>query len=142
MLRLLIFVFAIRRRHTRCALVTGVQTCALPISRSPTVRSSPCPAVLGPGGTRTVGLRGRGLDVLRGPFVEVVDVIADVAAMLAEARPVAGRAHLFECPARQADIKGGLVGVQKRAALLRIGGTGDLGVPLRRAPGGLATRQR
>src|SRR3546814_9780922 len=23
-----------RRRHTRCALVTGVQTCALPISRS------------------------------------------------------------------------------------------------------------
>src|SRR3546814_985409 len=26
------FVFSIRRRHTRCALVTGVQTCALPIS--------------------------------------------------------------------------------------------------------------
>src|SRR3546814_3905157 len=26
-------VFASRRRHTRCALVTGVQTCALPISR-------------------------------------------------------------------------------------------------------------
>src|SRR3546814_9909227 len=26
------FVFASRRRHTRCALVTGVQTCALPIS--------------------------------------------------------------------------------------------------------------
>src|SRR3546814_13219240 len=75
MLRLLIFVFAIRRRHTRCALVTGVQTCALPISRSPTVRSSPCPAVIGLGGTRTVGLRGRGLDVLRGPFVEVVDEI-------------------------------------------------------------------
>src|SRR3546814_8434523 len=25
------FVFASRRRHTRCALVTGVQTCALPI---------------------------------------------------------------------------------------------------------------
>src|SRR3546814_1177162 len=27
--------FSSRRRHTRCALVTGVQTCALPISRSP-----------------------------------------------------------------------------------------------------------
>src|SRR3546814_19147117 len=27
-----IFFFASRRRHTRCALVTGVQTCALPIS--------------------------------------------------------------------------------------------------------------
>src|SRR3546814_10279691 len=28
----MVFVFASRRRHTRCALVTGVQTCALPIS--------------------------------------------------------------------------------------------------------------
>src|SRR3546814_10745667 len=27
-----ILLFASRRRHTRCALVTGVQTCALPIS--------------------------------------------------------------------------------------------------------------
>src|SRR3546814_1085971 len=29
---LLVFFFSSRRRHTRCALVTGVQTCALPIS--------------------------------------------------------------------------------------------------------------
>src|SRR3546814_1480621 len=29
------FFFSSRRRHTRCALVTGVQTCALPISASP-----------------------------------------------------------------------------------------------------------
>src|SRR3546814_8347130 len=28
----IIFFFSSRRRHTRCALVTGVQTCALPIS--------------------------------------------------------------------------------------------------------------
>src|SRR3546814_1337510 len=27
------FFFSSRRRHTRCALVTGVQTCALPIYR-------------------------------------------------------------------------------------------------------------
>src|SRR3546814_5442578 len=26
-----LFLFSSRRRHTRCALVTGVQTCALPI---------------------------------------------------------------------------------------------------------------
>src|SRR3546814_11311592 len=26
------YFFSSRRRHTRCALVTGVQTCALPIS--------------------------------------------------------------------------------------------------------------
>src|SRR3546814_3664678 len=28
------FFFSSRRRHTRCALVTGVQTCALPICAS------------------------------------------------------------------------------------------------------------
>src|SRR3546814_9566868 len=29
---MLFIFFSSRRRHTRCALVTGVQTCALPIS--------------------------------------------------------------------------------------------------------------
>src|SRR3546814_20627672 len=29
-----LFVFSSRRRHTRCALVTGVQTCALPICQN------------------------------------------------------------------------------------------------------------
>src|SRR3546814_5491986 len=29
---LFVFLFSSRRRHTRCALLTGVQTCALPIS--------------------------------------------------------------------------------------------------------------
>src|SRR3546814_10665581 len=29
-----VFLFSSRRRHTRCALVTGVQTCALPIYRA------------------------------------------------------------------------------------------------------------
>src|SRR3546814_4348813 len=33
-MRVCVFFFSSRRRHTRCALVTGVQTCALPISRS------------------------------------------------------------------------------------------------------------
>src|SRR3546814_17093432 len=31
---LMFFFFSSRRRHTRCALVTGVQTCALPISKA------------------------------------------------------------------------------------------------------------
>src|SRR3546814_2671076 len=30
-----VFFFSSRRRHTRCALVTGVQTCALPIWEHP-----------------------------------------------------------------------------------------------------------
>src|SRR3546814_4625354 len=32
MLVVVFLFFSSRRRHTRCALVTGVQTCALPIS--------------------------------------------------------------------------------------------------------------
>src|SRR3546814_17268526 len=32
---MLLFFFSSRRRHTRCALVTGVQTCALPIFSTP-----------------------------------------------------------------------------------------------------------
>src|SRR3546814_40567 len=38
------FFFSSRRRHTRCALVTGVQTCALPISRHPQGRPGGRPA--------------------------------------------------------------------------------------------------
>src|SRR3546814_9692028 len=33
------FFFSSRRRHTSCALVTGVQTCALPISGSAVARA-------------------------------------------------------------------------------------------------------
>src|SRR3546814_2886199 len=41
-----IFFFSSRRRHTRCALVTGVQTCALPISEGADSRDSgPCDAL-------------------------------------------------------------------------------------------------
>ena len=38
---LIIFFFSSRRRHTRCADVTGVQTCALPISPPTTTPTSP-----------------------------------------------------------------------------------------------------
>src|SRR3546814_942605 len=33
------FFFSSRRRHTRCALVTGVQTCALPICSVSVIRT-------------------------------------------------------------------------------------------------------
>src|SRR3546814_2248684 len=42
-----IFFFSSGRRHTRCALVTGVQTCALPIYRTELrARLNPTTAVL------------------------------------------------------------------------------------------------
>src|SRR3546814_1679302 len=37
-----LFFFSSRRRHTICALVTGVQTCALPISRAATQWNKLC----------------------------------------------------------------------------------------------------
>src|SRR3546814_2238360 len=44
MFRIFSFFFSSRRRHTRCALVTGVQTCALPIcSRHSRIHSSSRP---------------------------------------------------------------------------------------------------
>src|SRR3546814_18031476 len=44
-----VFFFSSRRRHTRCALVTGVQTCALPICRTVLDRLFECLTVwLGP----------------------------------------------------------------------------------------------
>src|SRR3546814_14645947 len=43
-----LFFFSSRRRHTRCALVTGVQTCALPISTAASRRSRRfCPRSIG-----------------------------------------------------------------------------------------------
>src|SRR3546814_7113793 len=39
---LLFFFFSSRRRHTRCALVTGVQTCALPICACAICRPAGC----------------------------------------------------------------------------------------------------
>src|SRR3546814_9679827 len=39
-----LFCFSSRRRHTRCALVTGVQTCALPISPLEPSRDTTLPA--------------------------------------------------------------------------------------------------
>src|SRR3546814_10044480 len=41
-----LFFFSSRRRHTRCALVTGVQTCALPIFLRPVVIQALCNAFL------------------------------------------------------------------------------------------------
>src|SRR3546814_17885957 len=58
----MLFFFSGSRRHTRCALVTGVQTCALPIlfdiatptgSRYRTAASSASTRRASPSGTRT-----------------------------------------------------------------------------------------
>src|SRR3546814_5219337 len=55
-LGLVCFFFSSRRRHTRCALVTGVQTCALPI-------------LLGQGGARLAYATGRGSIMMRSNYI-------------------------------------------------------------------------
>src|SRR3546814_5252311 len=73
----MLFFFSSRRRHTRCALVTGVQTCALPISdedrsgRHDGAVERLHAEALGfgvtavPGGTAALGLRHGELPLLR-----------------------------------------------------------------------------
>src|SRR3546814_3788370 len=55
----LFFFFSSRRRHTRCALVTGFQTCALPIScqRLALARASRVDAAAPSVGTGRAGAR-------------------------------------------------------------------------------------
>src|SRR3546814_3432383 len=87
------FFFSSRRRHTRCALVTGVQTCALPISTAP-ARAATC---RGPNGGRrriskpaasdlgtecgifcTTGIRDSGLGIRKNMAAPISRVVARI----------------------------------------------------------------
>src|SRR3546814_12804267 len=63
---LLLFFFSSRRRHTRCALVTGVQTCALPIFRASYIKVLPATCwgsgLRPPQSTCRITAHGRGSD--------------------------------------------------------------------------------
>src|SRR3546814_4926570 len=75
----MLFFFSSRRRHTRCALVTGVQTCALPISRS-LARQAVEAGKVEVGGQRAKASRavrvGDGLRIVRGEETFEVEVAA------------------------------------------------------------------
>src|SRR3546814_3650162 len=60
------FFFSSRRRHTRCALVTGVQTCALPIWReTPSEDERDCEGV-----SRLARKSSKGVEMTKVTFVE------------------------------------------------------------------------
>src|SRR3546814_7658913 len=67
-----IFFFSSRRRHTRCALVTGVQTCALPIS--------PPFAVIKDAGNKQVGrlFQDGGLEVSDNSYAGLIALVKGV----------------------------------------------------------------
>src|SRR3546814_3094938 len=92
------FFFSSRRRHTRCALVTGVQTCALPISKAvggvaPTYDPAPASAARRGINRRLLLLRRilhRTLNRLR-PVDRCLDRIAQLCIGLRFGRLVRGR---------------------------------------------------
>src|SRR3546814_1043693 len=59
---LLFFFFSSRRRHTRCALVTGVQTCALPIYGLSQALRLNIALIIFKYGDIIIGIRGGGAD--------------------------------------------------------------------------------
>src|SRR3546814_13254192 len=72
---MVVFFFSSRRRHTRCALVTGVQTCALPISVERADHGSQFwidhQGVLDIAGSTHYVMRGKGHGSVRGTFETV-----------------------------------------------------------------------
>src|SRR3546814_7242495 len=90
------FFFSSRRRHTRCALVTGVQTCALPIfrvvishSRADLARSQTIAS-----GVHVLGLRSTA------PFASAADaLVRQVTTFRSEERRV-GKACVSTCRSR------------------------------------------
>src|SRR3546814_1565647 len=63
------FFFSSRRRHTRCALVTGVQTCALPILRHARTEHDALLEEMVPKAEQAYALTQRGFEAGRFSFV-------------------------------------------------------------------------
>src|SRR3546814_4328746 len=87
----LCFFFSSRRRHTRCALVTGVQTCALPISAR-VARGIGVAAVMRGGGAVAEPVVDPGGTAERGLFLHAA--IAVAAEPAGEDGREIGRAHV------------------------------------------------
>src|SRR3546814_4652942 len=71
-----VFFFSSRRRHTSCALVTGVQTCALPISDPLPRFSEQTPTTLADLKAVLAGDRERGYAVSQSFFERGVSSVA------------------------------------------------------------------
>src|SRR3546814_1901598 len=86
MCKRLLFVFSSSRRHTRCALVTGVQTCALPIFGKLTRLSSASVSSVTSGSARPAQF----LDI-RQAVAALEDKRSEVAADMARATAILSR---------------------------------------------------
>src|SRR3546814_16250450 len=111
------FFFSSRRRHTRCALVTGVQTCALPISK----RDDPPQSRAGPEKGRdcfgNVGSRGQKAAILSLAVANAAPVEAEYREAIAckpcsQLRHAPGRARPTLVAARYDRLEGRRVGIE------------------------------
>src|SRR3546814_2558677 len=104
-----IFFFSSRRRHTSCALVTGVQTCALPIS------AAVAAAVAGSAGAAARSAPGLGLVAARGPDPGLQSVLG----WLRVDQPrSAARARQPPVPAGDAAVRGRAGAVDRKSTRL------------------------
>src|SRR3546814_1660447 len=73
------FYFSSRRRHTRCALVTGVQTCALPISTrlllTLCILGLACGTPVGPAASQSQDLRNDATDATKAANAEFLQAL-------------------------------------------------------------------
>src|SRR3546814_4377050 len=99
----LFFFFSSRRRHTRCALVTGVQTCALPIFLASVRKTGKAMVVYednrtyGAGAEIAATIAEEAMFDLDGPIVRIAG--PDVPAMRSEERRV-GKECVSTCRSR------------------------------------------
>src|SRR3546814_12318236 len=91
------FFFSSRRRHTRCALVTGVQTCALPISAAGTTLYERGRTMLADAGDLYRELRDRDLRQLSSLTLAMAESLANTVGplLVAEQRTLAKRWRLW-----------------------------------------------
>src|SRR3546814_6399999 len=89
------FFFSSRIRHTRCALVTGVQTCALPISAC---IQAECPAAIAGKPCSHIGFSGLTDSVFTSPRASLLAMASDAetAHQLLQSRRQIGRASCRE----------------------------------------------
>src|SRR3546814_6205456 len=88
-----VFFFSSRRRHTRCALVTGVQTCALPICYTA------ADTLIGGDGNDTLSGGGGGDSLNGGAGDDLIMFGCDCDAMRSEERRV-GKECVSTCRSR------------------------------------------
>src|SRR3546814_12950730 len=86
------FFFSSRRRHTRCALVTGVQTCALPICQFQAGFDASWELDLFGGNGRQVEAAGYGMEAAEQELrATLLTLVGDVASSHVEARGLPAR---------------------------------------------------